>query len=40
MYIAMQANKYFNIFVILEGTHEMIFLCLNPCLQVCYEFEF
>jgi len=40
MYIAMQANKYFNLFIILEGTYEMIFLCLNPCLQVCYNFEF
>ncbi len=36
----MQANKYFNLFVILKRTHEMIFLYLNPWLQICYKFEF
>jgi hypothetical protein len=40
VYIVMQANKYFHLFVILGGTHEMIFPCLNPCLQVIYIFKF
>jgi hypothetical protein len=40
VYIAMQANKYFHLFVILQGIHKMRFLCLNPCSQIYYKFEF
>jgi hypothetical protein len=41
VYIAMQVKKYFGLFVILQKKiHEMRFLCLNPCSQVYYKFEF
>jgi hypothetical protein len=36
VYTIMQANTSF----ILEGIHEMIFMCQNPCLQACYYSEF
>jgi hypothetical protein len=40
VYIAMQVNKYFGLFVILQKIHEMRLLCLNPCSQVYYKLKF